>query len=158
MSQMNFNPKPKFRWYIPSFFLLFLFITCVLYIYNLYSTLPNKMKFTYKMTNSENVGMLGIQSKELNSQTLLQGVLCVGQASEVVKVDLFMPDMGHGSSPPVLSKTKELPPALNVDSPNKVDYGCFNISKMEMFMPGLWQVRVFYKTAKPGIFNVNLAN
>ena len=31
-----------------------------------------------------------------------------------------------------------------------------SLSKMEMFMPGMWQVRVFYKTDEVGIFDVNL--
>lgn len=118
--------------------------------------LPPKMNFIFKMNGADNIGMLGIESTELNSQTLLQGVLCVNHSSDVIKVDLFMPDMGHGSSPPVLSKMNNTPSMLDFENAKKFDYACFHISKMEMFMPGLWQVRVFYKSGDIGVFDVNL--
>ncbi len=114
-----------------------------------------KMYYSYTMQSTTSTGALGIHSTELTSQTLLSGTLCVGEASKISKIDLYMPDMGHGSSPPVVSKTAKVPSKLKAYS-TKTDYGCYNISKMEMFMPGLWQVRVFYENGNSGTFDITL--
>lgn len=149
----------KKKWAMLLLFLGFLLAAVALFVRYNSANSSDKMQFTFKMHGDpamQNVGMLGITSQALNSTTLLQGVLCVTHASEVSNVDLFMPDMGHGSSPPVLSKFDLVPAPLNIDSQDKPDYGCFQLSKMEMFMPGLWQVRVFYKNGETGLFDVNL--
>lgn len=129
-----------------------LFMTAYYVFYRKHGGSEKPMEFTFNMESGE--GRLGIQSKEITSQTLMQGVVCVNNAENVSKIDLFMPDMGHGSSPPVLSKSTVIPKTLSIESQQATDFGCFNISKMEMFMPGLWQVRVFYKSGELAYFNV----
>lgn len=118
----------------------------------------NKTRFLFSMSSETKdlIGILGIQSTEISSETLMYGFICVNYASDVSKVDLFMPDMGHGSSPPVVSKLDEIPKGFKIPSTQASDYGCFNISKIEMFMPGIWQVRVFYKSHSEGIFTVDV--
>lgn len=137
-------------------FLFLFFSLLVLWSYDNYR--KNKAQFVFLINNhsAEIDGKLWIQSKELRSDTLMTGILCVTHATDVVKVDLFMPDMGHGSSPPVVKKSDQIPKELEMGHLNSLDYGCFNISKIEMFMPGLWQVRVFYKSYEEAIFAVDI--
>jgi hypothetical protein len=48
------------------------------------------------------------------------------------RVVLFMPDMGHGSSPTKIAKLPDTP-------------GLFRVTKMYFTMPGVWEVRVTLK-------------
>jgi hypothetical protein len=61
-------------------------------------------------------------------------LLCGEDISEIVKIEPFMPEphMNHGSSPTSFKK-----------DPRKKD--CLRLSKISLFMPGLWHIRVFYK-------------
>jgi len=50
------------------------------------------------------------------------------------RVVLFMPDMGHGSSPTKIAKLDTNP-------------GLYRVSKIYFTMPGLWEVRVTHRPA-----------
>jgi hypothetical protein len=156
MVKLNMSTPKKLRfgkWALIFLFLFFLLMIALAY----YKTQKNKNKFIFSFEkNSENIGKLWIQSDEISSDTLMLGVLCVSHASDVSKVDLFMPDMGHGSSPPVVVKLDHVPEVLNILPINHSDYGCFKISKIEMFMPGVWQVRVFYKSYMESVFTIDV--
>ncbi|MGZ5280076.1 MAG: FixH family protein, partial [Pseudobdellovibrionaceae bacterium] len=60
--------------------------------------------------------------------------------SEAIELDgdfrvvLFMPDMGHGSSPTKIAKLDTAP-------------GLYRVSKVYFTMPGLWEVRVTHRPA-----------
>lgn len=95
-----------------------------------------------------------ILSTKPTSKDMVSGTICLEQISKVTKVDLFMPDMGHGSAPPEVSKTT-IPDAFS-DQKDKPDFGCLQVDHMELFMPGLWQVRVFHDNGVFGIFDLNL--
>jgi len=145
--------KKVFFWLI----VIALFIIGIVYISqrNKHAS-DTKMYFSYNMQGDRNLGKLGIQSPEINAQTMLTGTLCVANPEDVSKIDLYMPDMGHGSAPPLVSKSNLIPKSLRKEFKTKEDYGCFKLSKMEMFMPGLWQVRVFYQNGENGYFEINL--
>lgn len=91
------------------------------------------------------------------SKNMSFGTLCLDHVQNVKKVDLFMPDMGHGSAPPIVSQTK-IPDQLSDKEKGNTDFGCLKIDSMQLFMPGLWQVRVFDDHGVVGIFDLDLAN
>lgn len=90
------------------------------------------------------------------SKDMVSGTLCLDGISKVKKIDLFMPDMGHGSAPPTVSET-DVPEEFFLQKQGKTDFGCVLVERMELFMPGLWQVRVFSDSNEMGHFDVNLS-
>ena len=71
------------------------------------------------------------------------------------KVDLYMPNMGHGSEPPKVT-THDVPQELSQFSKKTNGFGCYLVDSMQLFMPGKWQVRAFYKNGDEGIFNLEV--
>lgn len=104
--------------------------------------------------NGKVQGELLIISGELSSKVMATGVLCLEDANQVNKVDLFMPDMGHGSQPPKVTPTS-LPTELSGEGKG-ARFGCLKVEGMQLFMPGLWQVRVFYQSGASGFFNLDV--
>lgn len=107
-----------------------------------------------KEGNTKVQGELLMISGVLNSKMMATGVLCVEDANQVTKVDLFMPDMGHGSQPPKVTPTS-LPEELSGDGRGP-HFGCLKVESMQLFMPGLWQMRVFYQSGAVGLFNLDV--
>jgi hypothetical protein len=100
-------------------------------------------------------GALLITSGTLNSQDMANGLLCIENANNLEKVDLFMPDMGHGSEPPKVTPAN-VPSELSHYRKTTAHFGCFAVESMQLFMPGTWQVRAFYKDGVVGIFTLDL--
>lgn len=85
-------------------------------------------------------GVLQFATKTLSGQTT-EAVFCLGSLGTVVGASLWMPDMGHGSSPVTLiSQTN----------------GCTKISKMDFFMTGAWDVRVTLANNSRFVFGVEI--
>lgn len=100
-------------------------------------------------------GHLMIESEVPNSQNMAKGVMCVQNSSQLDKVDLYMPDMGHGSQPPVVKKA-DVPSQYKEIGKSLPDFGCFQLESMQFFMSGHWQVRVFFKDQMMGYFDVKV--
>jgi hypothetical protein len=100
-------------------------------------------------------GTLIITSGAPNSHDMANGIVCMENVNSLDKVDLFMPDMGHGSEPPKVTSIATPHEFLkfNQSVPN---FGCVSVDSMQLFMPGTWQVRVFYKDGTIGIFSLDL--
>lgn len=116
--------------------------------------------YTYQMQSSQQekevvFGKLILAANPI-SKDMASGTLCLDGISKVKKVDLFMPDMGHGSAPPMVS-VMDTPKSFFIEKQGKKDFGCLKIERMELFMPGLWQVRVFSDVGQMGYFDLNLA-
>jgi hypothetical protein len=69
--------------------------------------------------------LLHFHSDKITEESKI-AVFCSSSQSPLNSVELWMPSMGHGSSPVKLSPTKN---------------SCVEISEMEFFMPGDWEVR-----------------
>jgi hypothetical protein len=67
-----------------------------------------------------------------------------------------MPDMGHGAQPPIV-KHGVIPSNLKHHTTDGMELNCMNVVNMQLFMPGLWQIRLFYNNGKVGLFNVELS-
>lgn len=91
-----------------------------------------------------------------NSKNMSTALLCVQQSKLVDKVDLYMPDMGHGSQPPTIQSI-EIPANIKTKAPNGNDLGCFKVENMQLFMTGPWQMRVFYQNGILGYFDISIA-
>ena len=100
------------------------------------------------------LGLLQFKSKP-DSKNMASALVCAEQASNIDKVDLYMPDMGHGSQPPTVSKG-DIPSNLKSHASEGIGFGCINIGSMQLFMPGIWQVRLFYHDGKVGLFNIDI--
>lgn len=90
------------------------------------------------------------------STSMAEALLCSDHSSSIEKVDLYMPDMGHGSQPPTVAPEKNIPKELQFALSQDSTFACLSIKNMQLFMPGLWQVRAFYNDGTVGVFNVNL--
>ncbi|APJ03529.1 hypothetical protein [Silvanigrella aquatica] len=119
-------------------------------------------KATGKVTHQDSVdpskylGMLQFNAKP-DSKNMATALVCAEQVAKIEKVDLYMPDMGHGSQPPTVAKGN-IPSNLQSQAGSGIGFGCLNISNMQLFMPGLWQVRLFYSDGKVGLFNVEIGD
>ncbi len=101
------------------------------------------------------LGILILTSGIPTSLDMVNGVLCLENSSHLDKVEIYMPDMGHGGEPPKVTATN-IPKELVKYKQSIADFGCYSIESMQLFMPGLWQVRPFYKDGAMGVFNVDL--
>lgn len=75
------------------------------------------------------------------------------EAPGLFKVILWMPDMGHGSSPTQLLR--------EMDSQNRPLMGVYRVINMFFVMSGVWEIRVQLKTGsgdETKSFQVNLAD
>lgn len=59
------------------------------------------------------------------------------------EVDLFMPEMGHGSSPTQITHS--------VDAKGQAETGVYEVSSMYFIMSGDWEVRVTLKSANGAV-------
>ncbi|MES2615125.1 MAG: hypothetical protein V4591_06910 [Bdellovibrionota bacterium] len=118
------------------------------------TTTPNSPT-TNTNTAPKLFGSLLITNGIPNSQNMANGVLCLENANNLDKVDLFMPDMGHGSEPPKVTPTDAPKELLNYQK-TVPHFGCYLVESMQLFMPGVWQVRAFYKDGTSGIFTLDL--
>lgn len=71
------------------------------------------------------------------------GFLCVDPDTPVSLAKLWMPDMGHGSSP------TRLVPAGNA---------CTRIERVNFLMDGVWEIRVRLNDNDAGTFSFDVAN
>ncbi len=116
------------------FFSTLLFATAFSFSANA-QTSPTTLSFqqgtlTAELTWAENSPVVGPESK-----MQVQWRDAAGQPVDLAgdfRVVLFMPDMGHGSSPTKIAK-----PAETV--------GLYKVSKIYFTMPGLWEVRVILR-------------
>ena len=104
--------------------------------------------------SSKYLGLLQFKSKP-DSKNMASALICAEQVAKIDKVDLYMPDMGHGSQPPTVAKG-EIPSNLQSHASEGIGFGCLNIGSMQLFMPGSWQVRLFYNDGKVGLFNIEI--
>jgi len=104
--------------------------------------------------SSKYLGTLQFKTKP-NSKNMAQALLCVEQYKNVEKVDLYMPDMGHGSQPPTVNQAS-LPSNLQSQASEGIGFGCLSLENMQLFMSGLWQVRLFYKDGTVGLFDFQI--
>ena len=86
----------------------------------------------------------------LKSSQMAKGDLCLDHvsASQFLSLDLYMPSMFHGSTPP-----KIIPKTTPSHDPTLT---CWDLFDLSFFMPGDWQVRVFYKDGSIFAFDVHL--
>ncbi len=72
---------------------------------------------------------------------IYQGSLCLQNAPQVKRVRLFMPDMGHGSSPTKLvSATGE----------------CVRVEEINFMMDGAWEILVYQQDAPTTTLSITL--
>ncbi len=144
-------------------FALILVAIIILYKKNFFHKEKNEVAYFMDTTSEQKnsaqqtklFGTLIMTSGLPNSENMASGLLCVENSKNLEKVDLYMPDMGHGSEPPILTST-HTPNNFLEYSKTKSHFGCYSITSMQLFMPGLWQVRVFYKDGVTGIFSIKL--
>ena len=117
----------------------------------------NEVAYFMKPTDQKLWGVLVLTSGVPDSQNMANGFLCLEQASQLEKVDLYMPDMGHGSEPPKVTQIS-VPAQFAKYNSSIANLGCYSIESMQIFMPGTWQVRIFNKGKEGavGIFTLNL--
>lgn len=160
------------------FFIILILSTSItgIVIYKRFNFHKNKNEVAYIMQTSQNQNMptntrdnnksVIVNSKKIfgnliitngvpSSQDMASGVLCIENSSNLEKVDLYMPDMGHGSEPPKVTSIK-IPIDFVNYSKSVPNFGCYSVESMQLFMPGIWQVRVFYKDGNTGIFTIEL--
>jgi hypothetical protein len=77
------------------------------------------------------------------SSATISGLFCDTRKSILSKAELWMPDMDHGSSPTFLNRTSE---------------GCTQISDMDFFMPGLWEIRMETLDKETFVFTFDVRN
>ncbi|WGL59568.1 hypothetical protein QEJ31_13640 [Pigmentibacter sp. JX0631] len=104
--------------------------------------------------NQKAFGILQFFSKP-NSKNMSQSILCVQDHQIVDKIDLYMPDMGHGSQPPTIEKT-DIPSNIRSKASSEIQLGCFKLDNMQLFMTGDWQIRVFYQNGNLGLFDLKI--
>lgn len=119
-----------------------------------YDKVTGKVSQVDRESPSKYIGMLQFVTKP-NSKDMAAALVCAEQIAKVEKVDLYMSDMGHGSQPPILSKGN-IPANLKNHSSSEIGFGCLNITSMQLFMPGNWQVRLFYNDGKVGLFHIDV--
>ncbi|WP_186643792.1 hypothetical protein [Fluviispira vulneris] len=131
---------------------------------SIYNKETGKLDEAPSHTPESYFGSLTFIGNEPNSKDMAQAILCVDQVADIEKIDLYMPDMGHGTQPPVVNKHEDMPVAYKDKISDKLKekaaanpyFGCVHISSMQLYMPGLWQVRVFYKNDTVGLFDFNI--
>jgi hypothetical protein len=67
--------------------------------------------------------------------------LCATPAQEITQVKLWMPDMGHGSSPTTLELANG---------------GCTRVSKVNFMMPGLWEIHLIYRDGSMALTSIEV--
>ncbi len=150
----------KSKWFFVPLFMIVLGSGYFVYKKYFFAKSKDETAFFMQMSKkgeSKSFGIFLAQGTHFTSRDMANGVLCLERAADVEKIDLFMPDMGHGSEPPVVSQVS-VPKELINYGLNMPNYGCFSIKKMQLFMPGLWQLRVIFKDKNLGIFNINIDN
>ncbi|KAB8033798.1 hypothetical protein [Fluviispira multicolorata] len=125
-------------------------------ITKIYNKETGKVEETASHSPENYFGTISFLGGEPNSKNMAQAIFCADQIAEIEKVDLYMPDMGHGSQPPTVAEHKEIPALLKDKAAANPYFGCLHISSMQLFMPGLWQVRAFYKNDTVGIIDITL--
>lgn len=100
------------------------------------------------------LGTLQFKTKP-NSKNMASALICVEQYKNIEKVDLYMPDMGHGSQPPTVV-AGQVPANLQSQASEGIGFGCLTLDNMQLFMTGLWQVRVFYFDGSVGLFDFQI--
>ncbi len=104
--------------------------------------------------NTKYFGRLQFFTKP-NSKNMSESLVCVQQAKIVDKIDLYMPDMGHGSQPPTIHSV-DIPKNIMTKASSEIYLGCFKLENMQLFMTGAWQVRVFYHDGYLGVFDIQI--
>ena len=81
-------------------------------------------------------------SQDAVTSAVKSAVVCTSQAIDVSQAKLWMPDMGHGSSPTALVRQ---------------DAFCTRVDRLNFLMPGDWELRVTLVDGDSGVFTFNVA-
>jgi len=143
------------------YFVLVLLIVTGIVFYRTYHVQKanNEIAYLMQVSNGQSklFGTLIITSGTPNSQDMANGFLCLDNGKNIEKVDLYMPAMGHGSEPPKVTPAA-IPKEFAKYDKEGSNFACYSIESMQLFMPGSWQVRAFYKDGIMGIFSIDLKN
>jgi hypothetical protein len=120
-----------------------------------YDKKTGKIFLNDENSHEELLGLLQFVKKP-NSKDMASALVCAEHAANISKIDLYMPDMGHGAQPPIV-KHGAIPSNLKHHTTDGMELNCMNVVNMQLFMPGLWQIRLFYNNGKVGLFNVELS-
>ena len=121
------------------------------------STYDKKTGNIENLSTNQNLKVFGVLQffSRPNSKNMSQSILCVQDHQIVDKIDLYMPDMGHGSQPPTTEKI-EIPGKIRSKASTEIQLGCFKLDNMQLFMTGDWQIRVFYQNGNLGLFDLKI--
>lgn len=75
------------------------------------------------------------------TETTEEATLCSEPRAALAEAKLWMPDMGHGSSPTSLTRGDE---------------GCTKVADINFLMPGAWQIKVRFADGDHGVFDVQV--
>lgn len=84
-------------------------------------------------------GTLTFVGSQVSMQTT-SALLCSDSSAVLKKAVLWMPHMGHGSSPTRVT-------------PYQQKAGCFVVDEIEFLMPGLWEVRAQFSDGDAATFS-----
>ena len=82
-------------------------------------------------------------SQDVVTSAVKSAVVCSEPAADLSQAKLWMPDMGHGSSPTTLIRQDEL---------------CTRVDRLNFLMPGVWELRVTLVDGDSGVFTFDVAN
>ena len=81
-------------------------------------------------------------SQDTVTSAVKTATFCGTPQGQVTLAKLWMPDMGHGSSPT----------SLTVQNAN-----CTRIDRMNFLMPGTWELRISFADGDSGVFTIDVA-
>lgn len=81
-------------------------------------------------------------SQDVVTSAVKTAVVCTGQGIDISQAKLWMPDMGHGSSPTALVRQDDF---------------CTRVDRLNFLMPGDWELRVTLVDGDSGVFTFNVA-
>ncbi len=77
------------------------------------------------------------------TSSVTSATLCSQPPAEISQAKLWMPDMGHGSSPTTLIPQNSQ---------------CTRVERLDFLMPGLWELRVTLLDGDSGVFSFDVAD
>lgn len=95
----------------------------------------------HAVSDRASAGTLSFSEKP-TSRKASESVFCTAAPTAVKEAQLYMPDMGHGSSP------TRLEPIAGSE--------CTKILEMDFFMDGAWEVRVQLQSGEKFVFPVQI--
>jgi hypothetical protein len=80
-------------------------------------------------------------SQDVVTSSVKSAVVCSEPAAELSLAKLWMPDMGHGSSPTTLVRQ---------------DDRCTRVDRLNFLMSGVWELRVTHNDGDTGVFTFDV--